>query len=561
MYKKFPLLLGSMFLFFTSVLYAYENTEKEDKRFVHIIQQELMRNYEVLKKRDIPVYYMALKVERTSQNVITSLYGNVLDNSLGSLIDFSVLMRVGDRTLDNRHYTGNLSLPSFVDRMGKINEEAIKLFVWREIQQTYSEAIDKLKYNKAQQATQAKEEDKSPDFSVEKPSHYYEKPLDENYIGLEQSHAIAMVDTLSKILSDNKDVLIAQVNLSTSQERTYYIDTDGGVVVQNKPIVRLFINGSSMATDGMMLEDYKTYMGEKMSELPSIEQLKRDTRDMSRRLTNLAKAEKIDTYNGPVLLSAEVSGVFFHEFLGHRLEGARMKSGEDAQTLKKKVNEKVLPERISVIFDPTIDNYKGVSLHGNYQYDDEGMKGQRVVAIENGILKNFLMNRVPIDGFLHSNGHGRGEGSRGSESRQSNLIVESTNPLSENQLKARFIEEIKKKHLDYGYRIDKVSGGLTMTSASSANVFYLDPLVVYKVYVDGRPDELVRGIKIVGTPLVAFAQIIAEGDTHQTFNGMCGAASGSVPVSAIAPAMLIKELEFQKTGDSNRSALPILQRP
>lgn len=560
MIKKHVLLTYSILLLFSATLYA--NSEKEDKKMIQIVQKELMRNYEVLKKRDIPVYYMAIKVERRFEQLTSGIYGGLAANgSSASVIDFSISMRVGDRKLDNLHYTGNLKLSSYRENIENINEEGMKLSIWRKIQQTYSEAVDKLKENKAKQATQAKEEDKSPDFSIEKPSYYYEKPLDENYVGLEQSYASTLVNTLSKILSDNTDVVGAYVNLLTQQNRTYYIDSDGAVVVQNKPSVGLSVYGYSLADDGMMLEDYKTYMGKKMSELPSFDELKKDMKEMSRGLTNLAKAEKIDTYNGPVLLGAEVSGVFFHEFLGHRLEGARMKSGDDAQTLKKKVNEKVLPERISVIFDPTIDSYKGNPLNGDYKYDDEGIKGERVVAIEKGILKNFLMNRVPIDGFLHSNGHGRGETLNGSESRQSNLIVESTNPLSEQELKARFIEEIKKKNLDYGYRIDKVSGGLTMTSAASANVFYLNPLVVYKVYTDGRPDQLVRGIKIVGTPMVAFSQIIAEGDTHQTFNGTCGASSGYVPVSAVAPAMLIKELEFQKTGDSNRTALPILQRP
>ena len=100
-----------------------------------------------------------------------------------------------------------------------------------------------------------------------------------------------------------------------------------------------------------------------------------------------------------------------------------------------------------------------------------------------------------------------------------------------------------------------------MTSAASANAFYLNPLVVYRIYTDGRPEELVRGINIVGTPLAAFSQIIAESDDQKIFNGMCGALSGSVPVSAIAPSMLVKELEFQKTGDNQKIEPFILDRP
>ena len=72
------------------------------------------------------------------------------------------------------------------------------------------------------------------------------------------------------------------------------------------------------------------------------------------------------------------------------------------------------------------------------------------------------------------------------------------------------------------------------------------PLVVWRVYVDGRPDELVRGVSIVGTPLAAMKRIVATGDKSEVFNGECGAESGTIPVSAVAPAMLVSEMETQK---------------
>jgi len=72
------------------------------------------------------------------------------------------------------------------------------------------------------------------------------------------------------------------------------------------------------------------------------------------------------------------------------------------------------------------------------------------------------------------------------------------------------------------------------------------PVVVYRVYADGRPDELIRGADIVGTPLAAFAKILATSDRSEVFNGQCGAESGSVPVSAISPAILVSELEIEK---------------
>jgi hypothetical protein len=88
----------------------------------------------------------------------------------------------------------------------------------------------------------------------------------------------------------------------------------------------------------------------------------------------------------------------------------------------------------------------------------------------------------------------------------------------------------------------------------------VQPLVVYKVFADGRPDELVRGVDIVGTPLVSLTKIVATGDTMETFNGYCGAESGSVPVSASAPAILITEMEVQKK-ETSTDKPPILPPP
>jgi hypothetical protein len=83
------------------------------------------------------------------------------------------------------------------------------------------------------------------------------------------------------------------------------------------------------------------------------------------------------------------------------------------------------------------------------------------------------------------------------------------------------------------------------------------------VYVDGRPDELVRGVSIVGTPLAAMKRIVATSDKSEVFNGECGAESGTVPVSAVAPAMLMSEMETQRQpqGTARPPILPIPGAP
>jgi len=176
------------------------------------------------------------------------------------------------------------------------------------------------------------------------------------------------------------------------------------------------------------------------------------------------------------------------------------------------------------------------------------------------VLKTFLMSRMPIASFGQSNGHGRAQMGRVPNGRQGNLIVTSTKSVPESELRKMLIEEAKKQEKPYGLYFEDISSGFAVTTRSSPQAFSVVPLVVYRVYVDGRPDELVRGVSIVGTPLAAMKSILATGDKDEVFNGECGAESGSIPVSAVAPAMLLREIETQKQ-QQGTERVPILPNP
>jgi len=277
-------------------------------------------------------------------------------------------------------------------------------------------------------------------------------------------------------------------------------------------------------------------------------------------LRDLRKAPVAEPYDGPALLSGRAAAVFFHEVLGHRMEGHRQKDEDEGQTFTKKVNQEVLPTFLSVTDDPTIKELGGVKLSGYYEYDNEGSPAQRVEVIQNGILKNFLMSRMPIKDFSVSNGHGRNQPGLMPTGRQGNLIVTSTKSVPEAELRQKLIDEVKKQGKPYGLYFDDIQGGFTLTTRSLPQAFQVLPVIVYRVYADGRPDELVRGVDIVGTPLAALTRIVATGDQQHVFNGVCGAESGSVPVSAVAPAMLFSEMEVQKRAHSHERP-PILPPP
>ena len=176
---------------------------------------------------------------------------------------------------------------------------------------------------------------------------------------------------------------------------------------------------------------------------------------------------------------------------------------------------------------------------------------EAVELIQDGVLKTFLMSRLPIASFAASNGHGRGQTGRMPTGRQGNLIVTSTKAVPDSELREMLKAEAKKQGKAYGLLFEDISSGFAVTNRRSPQAFQVIPLVVYRVYVDGRPDELVRGADIVGTPLASFAKILATGDKPEVFNGYCGAESGSVPVSAVSPAILVSEIEIEKKAKSN----------
>ena len=277
-------------------------------------------------------------------------------------------------------------------------------------------------------------------------------------------------------------------------------------------------------------------------------------------LQKLKRAPVVEPFNGPALLSGRAAAVFFHEVVGHRLEGQRQRGENEGQTFTKMIGQAVLPKFLSVEDDPTLKSLEGVELSGNYSYDEEGEKSRKVELISNGILKQFLMSRMPVKGFMQSNGHGRAQAGLMPVGRQGNLIVRSNKSVADAQLRQELINEIRKQKKPFGLYFEDIAGGFTLTLRNMPQAFQVMPLMVWKVYPDGRPDELVRGVDIIGTPLNALNRIVLTGQKMDVFNGECGAESGSIPVTAAAPAMLFSEIEVQKVSQGHERP-PLLPPP
>ncbi|MGA7853835.1 MAG: metallopeptidase TldD-related protein [Candidatus Acidiferrales bacterium] len=508
------------------------------------MQRELQRATTSLAKTDPAPYYLSYAVTDSNGTVVVASNGAVIFSTSARRRGADVMMRVGSVALDNTHNQSRGS--GIMSGMLPLDDDtnAIARVLWQLTDHEYEQASAAFLKVKTSNAVQSEEEDKSPDFSKEAPQeHLSAKQLPDAF---SQKAWEEKARAISAEFLKYPEVYSSFVSFTVSADRSYLATSEGTALIRPSAIARLIIQAETRADDGMELLRVESFQAATAEQLPPTAEITGKVEKMAADLKALRAAPAAEPYAGPAMLSGRAAAVFFHEVLGHRLEGHRQRDENEGQTFTKKVNQLVLPAFLSVTDDPTLKELNGVELAGHYDYDDEGVPAERVDAVENGVLRNFLMSRMPIKNFSQSNGHGRRQPGLMPTGRQGNLIVTSTKTVKDADLREKFIEEIKKQGKPYGLYFDDIQGGFTLTQRASPQAFQVIPVMVYRVYADGRPDELVRGVDIVGTPLLSLNNIILTGDTLKVFNGVCGAESGQVPVAAAAPAMLFSEIEVQK---------------
>jgi predicted Zn-dependent protease len=524
---------------------------------------ELTRSFQNLQKAPLPPYFLSYQLTDNRAIDITSSFGAIMGSSDQSSRLLDLDLRVGDYTLDNTHPLRggeiDTDFASMLDRQPMPLDDdpnALKVALWRETESKYRHAVQRFQKVKANVQVQVAAEDQSGDFSHEAPETYFETPTT---YSIDSAAWEQKLRRITAPFAQHPEILENSAEFIAEIETRRYVNSDGSQIQISSPFYRIIISATAKADDGMELPLYQTYMSFHPDGLPNDATLQHDVNSMVETLLALVKAPVADPYTGPAILSGRASAVFFHEIFGHRVEGQRQKNENEAQTFRRKVNQSVLPDFLSVYSDPGLRQRAGVDLVGYYPYDDEGVKATRVTVVDKGVLKNFLMSRTPIEGFDQSNGHGRRQQGYPVVARQSNLVVESSKQVSRAELKKLLIEQIKAANKPYGLFFDDIEGGFTFTQRTIPNAFNVMPTVVYRVYPDGK-EELVRGVDLIGTPLIAFSKILATDDDVAVFNGICGAESGWVPVSASSPGLLVSQIEVQRKAKSQERA-PILPPP
>lgn len=563
--RKTVLVIFSCFL---SLLIVPKTYGQGQDKLLGLLKEELAQQMKELKGEEFPPYHMNYRVIDVTSSVVSASFGALMNSQQYRSRTLVPQIRLGDEKLDNfrfsqmgapmSQYQGPSSARLPLDEVN--NEDAVRQAIWNEVNNRYKFAVDMYQKTKAQSSVNVEEEDKAPYFSEAKVEKYYEAPLPAEKMTIDRDLWAARMKEISAVFKNQPGIMKGDAIMVYTVERRYFVNNEGTEVVQNLPYARIMVFGETKADDGMELPLNLSYFAYDPADLPGNDRIIADTKEMVKTLEALRVAPVVDPYTGPALLSGPASGVFFHEIFGHRIEGQRMKSESDGQTFKKMIGQLVLPADMHVYDDPTIREYAGEDLNGFYKYDDQGVKAERVDVVVNGKLNDFLMTRTPIDGHPRTNGHARASDAFDPVSRQSNLVIETSNPKTNEELRQLLIEEVKKQDKEYGYFFKEVTSGFTFTGKGGTNSFNVTPLEVYKVFADGRPDQLVRGVDLIGTPLSMFSNIIYAGNDARVFTGMCGAESGSIPVTAISPTILVNKVETQRKAKS-QDILPILPPP
>ena len=512
-----------------------------------VMVAENQRWMDALRKQPDPAYYLAYQVAEQRVVSLEAEGGALTGDSDETDRILDVEMRVGTPELDNTHPLSSdangMNQP--LARRGVIpfgsDPGAVANALWLETDRRYREGVQALAYVREDVRTLGKQS-KEPDFSAAPAEVYIGPPAK---LEFDKAQWVARLKRCSEralrgAATRGSCGVLFQLNT------VWLVNSEGSQIQMSWTSAQLSVSVGVKADDGEGLSRLEQAFGRTPADLPADPAIDKMITTVTTDLDALHDAPLADPYVGPAILEGRAAGVFFHEVFGHRIEGHRQKDLTEGKTFASYVGKEIMPTWLSVFDDPTATTLNGLQLNGFYHFDDEAVRAQRASLVEHGKLVGFLMGRNPIAAAPKSNGHGRKQPGLDPVARQGNLIVSADKTVERADLEKLLLAEVKRQGRPYGMIFTDISGGFTNTSAFAAQAFKVNPVMAYRLYPDGHR-ELVRGIDISGTPLVALQSIRAASREVETFNGVCGAESGWVPVSASAPSLLIEKLEIEKS--------------
>jgi TldD protein len=573
--------------------------ESEKDQTLHAMHDEMERSRTRLQLDGVDKpYYVEYRLLDLDLKQITSSFGSLISSNTNRNRFMAIDVRIGDYHLDSSNFIADEGFQGFLGTTGEVGIDrdynSLRQDLWLSTDQAYKQAATNMSLKQAflRSLTKPPEID---DFSQTTPLVQIDPRPEVNWTTRKWEDEARAA---SAVLKNYPELNGTRVNYYLAYITYYLMNTDGTTIRTSRTVGAVEAAMDLQADDGMPLHNFYALYVAGPQAMPAPDVLAKSIAKAAEDLVALRKAPNGPDYTGPVLFDAPAAASLLAQAFSPSLAGARpplsMVPAFDEMIERMggrsewsgRVGTRVLPTNVSLIDDPTMKDFAGQPLQGGYEIDDEGVKGQRVAIVQNGVLKDELMSRRPGPDFQPSNGHARSALLSDTKALPSNLIFSATGGLNAADLKKKFLDackddghewclEVKRmdnpalssiRQEDFNDFIGALAGGL----ASGERM----PLMVYRVYVSDGHEELVRGTHIEGLQLRTLRNIPAVGDDPTIFNymqnpaggfagtalGAFGSAQGGIPSTMIAPSILLDEVEIRGFHGEPRR-LPLVEPP
>lgn len=511
-----------------------QSTPEEDE-FLQLLRSELQQQYDSLQQTNVRPYFMAYRVNETTEHSISANFGKIYDNSTSKSVVLTIEMRVGKPETDNYHYLTYKTpyvkqIPLPLDE----NPALVRKILRNETREAYQKAVDRYTDNIVAERFLVGDEDVEMFLYMSNDRDgYYATPVDR------ESHwneTLWIRNLEHSTASTELDLREKSANIRYQSIRKYLVNSEKSYFVKNDENTLLTLRVGGLTLDGVPEHIERQHYTFFPDQLPDGDVLRTEMEEMEMLFSHLVRAEKCGSSSCPVLLSPQASSVLIHNLLGHDLENP------NDNYLRNRIGQQILPESFSVYTNPiTLASYYKNYHGGSYLYDDEGTMGQSVDHIDHGELRPLMLSsRTQQPDAYESYGNARGN-SRLPSPRQSNLFLRSDKPLNDNQLLEALSREAKKQSLEYALYVKEVE-----VRCDTDDVITLYPTVCYKIYPNhSKQDEMVRDVLLTGSKQQWLNNVLLAGEDADYVAIMCHSQQDDLMTCGSAPALLFGNVEIR----------------
>jgi TldD protein len=543
-------------------------------------------------------FYIEYRLLDLDVREVVAEFGDMLSSTRTRNRFMNVEARVGNYKLDSSNFVSDDAFRGFIGPTGEVgvdrDYDSLRQDLWIATDQAFKEAVDTYSRKKGYLSSLARQSD-IDDFSKSEPVQLIQ-PLetpdwtDRNW-EQEARDASAVMRAFSQIQE-------SRVSYYLVYATEYLLTSEGTEIRQNRSFAAIEAGLNAVADDGVPVNHYYATYAVRPADLPNVDTVRKGLNVAGTELMALRAAPPAQDYTGPVLFEARAAASLLAQVLSPAINGARppisfspvleqMLTGLGGKSdWVGRIGARVLPPTVTLVDDPGAKEFKGTRLVGGYTVDEQGVRGQKITLVENGVLKGELMSRRPGPDFDQSNGHGRAAFLNDAKATMSNLIFSSTETVSSAELRKKFLKECRDEKQS---ERDKYCLVVREMDNPALSLLHQDdfsellasfgggagtgdrlPLVVYRVYPDSGREEMVRGARLIGLNTRTLRNIAGIANDDFVFNHVQSQANGfsgtafsafgsaqlGLPASIVAPSLLFDEVEVRgERAEAKRLAL------